>query len=102
MEVHLVSENLNEFNFFRKSTSNKNTFHEESSEITWSHDFKNEKLIDIIKYKDVFIKLIKTGSDPEKYYAILPIEYKTVNKLMPYYSLKAALNSTKNVLDTYL
>ena len=95
MRAKFVNESF--FNF-RKNTSSKV---KQFDNINWSHNFKDEKIIDIIKYKGVLIKLVKIGNHPQKYYAILPIKKFGIQKIMPYYSLEAAINSTKNYIDAY-
>ena len=103
MRAQFVIETLNEYNFFkRKAKVDKDILGQEVANTVWAHNFKNEEVIEIIKYKNVPIKLIKMGKDPEKYYAILPVKYFTITKLMPYYSLKSAINSTKNYIDAYM
>ena len=100
MKAQFVYENLNEFNF-GKPKINKDVLNQEVYGVNWAHTFNDENVINVIKYKNIPIKLIKRGEYPQKYYAILPIKYFTEHKLIQYYSLKAALNSTKNMIDTY-
>jgi len=101
MRAQFVNENLNEFNFRKNPKVNANPIKKNVYHTNWAHTFKNENVIDVIRYKNVPIKLIKTGGTPEKYYAILPMKYYTAHKLIPYYSLKSAINSTKNYIDMY-
>jgi hypothetical protein len=87
MRAYSIYEYLNEFH-----TMN-------NPKIKWDWTFKNEKIIDVFKYKGIPIKVVKVGNNPTRYYAIPSLgEHE---RPMTYYNLKPAINRVKNDIDIY-
>jgi hypothetical protein len=70
-----------------------------SSKVKWDWTFKNEKIIEIFKYKEVPIKVIKVGNDPPRYYAITSLG--SHDRPMTYYNLKKAIDKAKQEIDLH-
>lgn len=68
--------------------------------VKWDWTFKNEKIIEVFKYKGFPIKVIKMGNDPTRYYAISSFgEHK---RPVAYYNLRKAIDRAKRDIDIHV
>jgi len=87
MRAYFIYESLNKFQTMK------------NPKIKWDWTFKNEKIIDVFKYKGIPVKVVRTGNNPIRYYAIPSLGEH--DRPMTYYNLKTAINRVKNDIDIY-
>jgi len=68
--------------------------------IKWDWTFKNEKIIDIFKYRGIPVKIVRVENDPSKYYFIPSLGEHIAP--MGYYNLKKTIELGKRHIDLYL